>query len=281
MYMDEKICSRCKQVKLLIEFGNRAEAPDGLSYTCYTCERERGRKKREVLTGRRKLPDYDNFRKNCYKCGELKSADYFNKKAISEDGLDHWCTPCKKEYRGKNREVLLAQRRIYVKNNKEVLLEKSRKYKENNREYIKEQTLRYRKDNREAILEKGRQYSLSHREAKKEYDKQRKKDFPHLGNSHNAKRRAYKLNQTPLWSEKEEIKQLYKKSKELETLTGVKYHIDHKVPLRHKYVSGLHCLANLRVIPATENISKGNRYWTDMPDYSTIRYDPVANILID
>lgn len=37
--------------------------------------------------------------------------------------------------------------------------------------------------------------------------------------------------------------------------------------LRHtvsKKVCGLHCEANLRALPAVDNISKGNRHWPDM-----------------
>lgn len=43
-------------------------------------------------------------------------------------------------------------------------------------------------------------------------------------------------------------------------LTGIKWHVDHKVPLRHKEISGLHIWNNLQVIPALENLRKGNRY---------------------
>jgi hypothetical protein len=47
--------------------------------------------------------------------------------------------------------------------------------------------------------------------------------------------------------------------------TGVLHEIDHVVPLRSKIVCGLHAETNIRVIPAFENRSKGNRHWPDMP----------------
>jgi hypothetical protein len=42
-------------------------------------------------------------------------------------------------------------------------------------------------------------------------------------------------------------------------------HVDHIVPLVSKFVCGLHCEANLQLLPGPENQRKGNRVWPDMP----------------
>lgn len=48
--------------------------------------------------------------------------------------------------------------------------------------------------------------------------------------------------------------------KRLDKLTGFSWHVDHIIPLKGKYVSGLHIWSNLAVIPKVDNLRKGNYY---------------------
>lgn len=50
-----------------------------------------------------------------------------------------------------------------------------------------------------------------------------------------------------------------------EESTGLPHDVDHIVPLVSGLVCGLHSEANIRVIPASINRSKGNRFWPGMP----------------
>ena len=69
-------------------------------------------------------------------------------------------------------------------------------------------------------------------------------------------------NALPSWFEQEKglIRDMYKKREELSMLTGLKFHVDHIVPIANNLVCGLHCLANLRIIKAFDNLSKNNKF---------------------
>ena len=64
----------------------------------------------------------------------------------------------------------------------------------------------------------------------------------------------------PSWANDEAINEVYKAAKLLTELTGVRYHVDHIIPIRHPLVCGLHVENNLRAIPATENMQKSNSF---------------------
>ena len=76
------------------------------------------------------------------------------------------------------------------------------------------------------------------------------------------KRRARKLNATPSWyGELDEF--VMREAADLcllrELATGIAWQVDHMVPLQAKLACGLHCAANLQVIPAALNAGKRNK----------------------
>lgn len=73
---------------------------------------------------------------------------------------------------------------------------------------------------------------------------------------------AAKLKRTPPWLTEEHLEQmenLYIHAKIVEDFTGEKQHVDHIEPLQGKDRCGLHVPWNLQVLPALENLKKGNR----------------------
>lgn len=80
-----------------------------------------------------------------------------------------------------------------------------------------------------------------------------KQNNPEKNKYYSAKRRAAKIQRTPAWANQEKINEIYANCPE-------GYHVDHIVPLRGERVSGLHVENNLQYLPASENISKGNKF---------------------
>ena len=85
-------------------------------------------------------------------------------------------------------------------------------------------------------------------------------------NNHNvnklcAKRRAVKLKVSLNWGEFNGfvIEEMYALAKLKSESTGIKWHVDHIIPLNNKNVQGLHVWTNLQVIPETMNLRKSNK----------------------
>ena len=78
-----------------------------------------------------------------------------------------------------------------------------------------------------------------------------------------SKRRATKRKATPPWLSKrhqKEIQNLFWLTRDLRSVTGEEYHVDHIVPLRNEIVCGLHVPWNLQILPSDINLSKSNSF---------------------
>lgn len=84
--------------------------------------------------------------------------------------------------------------------------------------------------------------------------------------ANNAARKKHIKQATPLWTDGEIVRAFYEaaywlnRGSEMFGL-DLTFHVDHDIPLRGKDVCGLHTQANLQILEAQENMSKGNR-WT-------------------
>ena len=88
------------------------------------------------------------------------------------------------------------------------------------------------------------------------------KENPEKTYANVAKRRSAKIRRMPNWlnaGHRLEIDSVYALCNAWRSI-GFDYHVDHIAPLQGKSVSGLHVPWNLQILPAKENISKGNRY---------------------
>lgn len=148
--------------------------------------------------------------------------------------------------------------------------------------YRKEINRRYREANKARLNDERRAvYNTSNRKAVskvwvesnlskvRDYQKLWKVRHPHKVSLQSRTRYGIKTQATPLWIEDElaqlVMQEMYNLAKLRTLVTGYQWHVDHEVPLKSELVCGLHCPANLQVIPAKVNLSKHNRTWKDMP----------------
>lgn len=141
-----------------------------------------------------------------------------------------------KRYASENYESAYSRQRKWVAENREYVADRARAWAENNRAKLVGYTRKWQAENKDAVAAIW------------------------------GKRRARKLNATPAWANEFFIREAYHIARVRTKVTGIKWHVDHIVPLQSKLVCGLHVEHNLQVIPAVSNMVKGNRHWPNQPE---------------
>ena len=105
-------------------------------------------------------------------------------------------------------------------------------------------------------------------EEKKRHKLAHKQENPEYYKALTSVRKRRHRNATPKWlgsQEKVAMRQLYLKAQELTKLTGVRYVVDHIVPLINPEVCGLHVPWNLQIMTQEENLKKSNKILDTTP----------------
>lgn len=199
------------------------------------------------------------------------------------------------DYRAKHRNIIIKKQRKRYQNNKDKYVLKARLYRKKNKkliaerqrikrllnpDYFKKKCKEYYYKNREKLLLKMRDYHKKYNQINKfkrrkkskehyknniEYYKQRNKDhYKNNKDAYNARanhRRMLSDKQTPAWNNKVIMINMYKKARLLRE-KGNNVSVDHVIPLQGKFVSGLHVHNNLKIIPASKNSAKKNKFKT-------------------
>lgn len=192
--------------------------------------------------------------KQCCRCQQARPVNRFSARADSKDGLRNICKDCynvrtcdlrrvdparfrenERRYRERDPERYRLRQRSSWERNKKKKQEANRRYRQNNIERCRRWVAEWGRKNRDR------------RAGSRRY------------------RAAAELRAVPIWASVEAIRGIYLSARSLSETTGKLWTVDHIVPLQNALVCGLHCEANLRVIPGTENFAKCNRWWPDMP----------------
>lgn len=171
-----------------------------------------------------------------------------SKKKAKELGMKWYFTgkPCAKGH--------VAQRNMWT----ECYLCKSaknKKWKENNREDHERYQREYQRENADYFRRQSDRWWRSHRKhvyarnlKRKEKKRLRTLDFENRINRLINKQREIELRQM---------------AKQYEEWLGIKFEVDHIVPLLGKKVSGLHWYGNLQLLPMTFNRRKRESFWQE------------------
>jgi hypothetical protein len=176
--------------------------------------------------------------KVCTKCSEAKPLEEFRRDKKTQSGRTQRCKPCLKHY----------EKQWYAIN-REAKLKENAAWRSANAHRMAEYTRRHAALYPEKVYARVRRWQVRHRERI---------------NAWASERRALEKQACPAWADRDAIQQFYSLAIQLSTSTGVPHEVDHIVPLVNRHVCGLHVAANLRVIPATENRRKSNKFTTSM-----------------
>lgn len=233
-------------------FSPRNGRKRGFNSRCKSCINS---KNKEVSKAKKIAKFAAITHKTCSSCNETKEIARFRKRSGRNFGWVSKCLDCEKVekqmYREKHKEDIKLKRELMS----DEIRQSNRNRYYANREHVLKKQAEYRDQNRDVVRDRVKanyykdksKYALASRRKELKI-KFVSVDFGELSDL--------------LISESYKLRDMRTKA------TGVKWHVDHIVPLQSELVQGLHCGYNLQLLPASHNIAKGNRWWPDMPEYS-------------
>jgi hypothetical protein len=196
--------------------------------------------------------------KTCNKCLQQKNLDLFYNFKHSKDGKQPWCKQCANANYAKYRKNM-------PENVKEKAYKRSKEWREQyyNSPAFKERQRIRREEHAikmAPIKEARRLLSI---EKQKQHHREFRRAHKERYAFYAARRYADKLKRTPKWLTEADwlqIEIIYEMAAEKTKSTGIKYVVDHIIPLKGKLISGLHVPSNLQIITARENSLKLNKW---------------------
>lgn len=168
--------------------------------------------------------------KTCNVCRATKPYADFAKRRASTDGLSHTCRACANARTARFREAHPTHHAEWYERNRTEKAAYWAKWRERNVDRVQANYRQWATDNADRVR------AIS------------------------AQRNAAKVQATPPWVDPDALRAVYREAIRLTRETGIRYDVDHIVPLRSRFVCGLHVPWNLQLLPRAENLRKGNAF---------------------
>lgn len=217
--------------------------------------------------------------KMCTACLSDKPLNEYGKRSASKDGLMHNCKLCcseaGKSYRANNRDKERIRQAEWARKNPEKAharnkrwrisrleeqSKRSREWQIANKKRDAENKKRWRIANPDLVRELRDRWYAARPDRRKEESKTYREKHPDKCRALSSSKRARKVNAVPEWRDKKAIHDIYREARRLSIEKGIKYHVDHVIPLKHPSVCGLHVAVNLQILTAHENMKKYNSF---------------------
>lgn len=189
--------------------------------------------------------------KACAKCGVVKPLDaFYPHRRNKSTGRMARCIDCGKLYARENADLVRTLAAKTYLRNPAAIQAKAIAWNAEHKERRKEIRAKWSADNAERMKEIRRAWVLAN---------------PDKVLAARRRRQLARNGAVPEWADRKKMRRFYTEAKKLTKETGIWHTVDHIVPIVSDLVCGLHCEANLQVMPHAANAAKGNRWWPDMP----------------
>ena len=207
--------------------------------------------------------------KICRRCNIEKEPSLFCARKVSRDGLSSYCKECERvrgaERRASSPVSIKTANAKYAAKNTELIKARKQEYRVRNREKCKKARKEAYEKNKESELAKAKAYKMANKDELSRKESERRRTNPHLNRFYRSERRAAERQAKPAWYDSKIVMAMHLKASEMSANNDIEWHVDHIVPLKSPLVCGLHWHGNMQVITSSENQSKSNRHWPDMP----------------
>ena len=241
-----KCCAKCRRAKDISEFYASKRYKDGRRTACKSCEKGRANQWRAANSERVRLAKREWDEKN--KAHVLEYRKKYVQENLSE--IRAKARAAAAIYRDKNIDVVRARNIEYKRANIEKNRANAREWARSNPEKNRARARIWAEQNNARVIARVRAYAKKH---------------PEIAITSRRRRRVSLAHANVEWANSFFISEIYDLARRRTQVTGIKWEVDHIVPIRSRLVCGLHVHWNLAVIPAKINRKKSNVSWPGKP----------------